>query len=90
MPKILERLRSQLQAKGMDKGHAYAVATSQLQKHGVLKHGSQELTRKGETRNSMTAAERAKDRAAGDSKHAPSEYKYNPKTNAARLKRRAT
>jgi hypothetical protein len=88
MPKILERLRSQLMAKGMPKPNAYAVATSQLQKHGVLKKGSQELTPKGQTRNSMTAGERAKDRAAKESKgRSTTQYKYNPKTNRATLKK---
>ena len=53
MPKILERLTSQLKAKGFSKGSAFAIATSQLQKHGVLKKGTQELTTKGKVRNSM-------------------------------------
>jgi predicted ATP-dependent Lon-type protease len=87
MPKILERLRSQLMAKGMPKPQAFAVATSQLQKHGVLKKGTQELTTKGKTRNSMTAGERAKDRAAKESNHPTSQYKYNAATNRATLKK---
>ena len=87
MPKILERLKSQLVAKGMPKANAYAVATSQLQKHGVLKPGSQKLTPKGETRNAMTAGERAKDRAAHASKHSPAQFNYNAKTNRATLKK---
>ena len=62
-PEILDRLVQQLRDKGMDRDRAFAVATSQLQKHGVLKKGSQELTDKGKKRNSMTAGERAKDRA---------------------------
>jgi hypothetical protein len=64
MPKILERLVSQLKEKGMDKNRAYAVATSSLQRTGVLKKGTQELTAKGEKRQAMGAAGRAKDRAA--------------------------
>lgn len=86
MPKILERLRSQLQAKGMDKSQAYAVATSQLQKHGVLKPHSQELTSKGKKRQEMGAAGRAKDRAAKAGKHSASDYTYSKRTNRAKLK----
>lgn len=89
MPKILERLKSQLQAKGMDESKAYAVANSQLQKRGIMKKGTQELTAKGKVRNEMTAGERAKDRAAKASgKHKPSEYNYNAKTNMATLKKK--
>lgn len=86
MPKILERLRDQLMAKGMPKPRAYAVATSQLQKHGILKPGSQELTAKGKTRNEMSASERAKDRQAKQSGHSTKEYTYSSKTNRATLK----
>jgi hypothetical protein len=45
MPKVLENLVSKLQGKGMDKSKAYAIATSQLQKRGVLKTGTQKLKR---------------------------------------------
>ena len=86
MPKILERLRGQLMAKGMPKAQAYAVATSQLQKHGVLTEGSQELTAKGKTRNEMSASERAKDRQAKQSGHSPGEYRYSARTNRATQK----
>lgn len=88
MPKILERLVSQLEAKGMSKSKAFAVATSSLQKAGDLKPGSQQLTEKGEVRQKMGAAGRAKDRAATKSgKHGTAEYKYNQLTNRARLKK---
>lgn len=88
MPKIMERLVSQLKAKGMSEQRAYATATSSLQKSGVLKPGTQELTAKGKKRQEMGAAGRAKDRAASVSKgHKASEYKYNQLTNRARLKR---
>lgn len=94
MPKILERLVSQLQSKGKSQHEAYAIATSQLQKHGELKKGSTKATAKGIARGNMTPAARAKDRAskasrAGVSKisnHKPSAYKYNPNTNLAKLK----
>lgn len=86
MPKILERLVSQLEAKGKDKSSAFAIATSQLQKHGVLKKGSQDLTAKGEKRQALGNAGRAKDRAAKRGDHPPSDFSYNPKTNRATLK----
>ena len=89
MPKILDRLVSRLEAKGMDKKKAFAVATSSLQRAGDLKKGSQELTPKGAKRQAMGAAGRAKDRAAALSKgHKPAEYAYNQLTNRARLKKK--
>lgn len=87
MPKILERLVGQLEAKGMPKSKAFAVATSSLQKRGVLKPGSQELTPKGKKRQEMGAAGRAKDRAAKRSGRKPSDYTYNQLNNTARLKK---
>ena len=87
MPAILERLVSQLQAKGMPKQKAYAVATSTLQKSGSLKKGSDEMTSKGKTRSAMGAAGRAKDRASKASDHKPGDYKYNQLNNTARLKK---
>lgn len=87
MPKILKRLVKQLA--GKDVKNAYAVAVSQLQKHGILEKGSTEkLTEKGKKRNSMSPGERAKDRSAKYSgKHKAEDYKYNPKTNQAKLKK---
>jgi len=88
MPKILERLVSQLQAKGKSKSAAYAIATKALQRSGNLKPGTQEATAKGKRRGAMTPAARAKDRAAKRGKHKTSEYNYNPKTNLATLKKK--
>lgn len=87
-PKIVDRLVSQLTAKGMSAAEAHAVAISHLQKSGVLQKGSNALTDKGQVRNAMSAADRAKDRASRYSGglHAPSSYGYNPKTNLATLK----
>tara|TARA_Y100000004_G_scaffold12634_1_gene13544 strand:+ start:11391 stop:13262 length:1872 start_codon:yes stop_codon:yes gene_type:complete len=85
-PEILDRLVQQLRDKGMEKNRAYAVATSQLQKNGVLKKGSQDLTKHGEKRNSMSAAERAKDRAAKKDGKDAKDYNYNPRTNTATQK----
>lgn len=83
MPKILERLVSQLQAKGMPKSQAYAVATSQLQKSGNLKRGSQEPTAKGVRRGNMSAKERAIDRQAKYDGKPKSSFIYSSKTNRA-------
>lgn len=86
MPKILERLVSQLKAKGKSATAAYAIATSVLQKSGNLKKGSTQPTAKGKRRGAMTPAARAKDRAAKKAKHKPSDYKYNAKSNIATLR----
>jgi len=85
-PEILDRLVQQLMAKGKSKDAAYAIANASLQKNGVLKKGSQQLTDKGKKRNSMSAGERAKDRAAKKDGKSPSQYNYNKKTNIATLK----
>ncbi len=82
MPKILERLVQQLEAKGIDKSKAYAIATSQMQKAGNIdSHGK--ATKKGTKRGNMTPAARAKDRASKASGDNPSSFKYNAKTNTA-------
>lgn len=86
MPKILDRLVSQLKAKGKSTSSAYAIATKALQRSGNLKSGSTEATAKGKRRGAMTPAERAKDRAAKKSGRKKNEFKYNSKTNRATLK----
>lgn len=83
MPKILERLVSQLQAKGHSKSSAYAIATSQLQKSGNLKPGTQEVTQKGKRRGEMSAKERAIDRQSKYDGKSKSSYVYSSKTNRA-------
>ena len=88
MPKILDRVISQLEAKGHSKSAAEAIGRASLQKAGVLKRGTDELTAYGKQRQSMTPAQRAKSRASkyGQGRHAPHEYAYNEKTNRARLR----
>lgn len=86
MPKIYDRLVKQLTAKGVKNPHA--VATKQLQKSGVMKKGTKELTPKGKKRQAMGAAGRAKDRAAKYSGNKASDYKYNKRTNRATLKKK--
>jgi hypothetical protein len=89
VPKILERLVSQLEAKGMPKSNAYAVATHAQQAAGNLKPGTQELTPQGKHRQDLGAAGRAKRRAANHSgsHESMSKYVYNPRTNTAHLKK---
>ena len=86
MPAILDRLVSQLKAKGKSKQAAIAIATSALQKSGNLKPGTQKATAKGEKRGAMTPSARAKDRAVKTSGGKPSDYSYNAKTNRTRKK----
>lgn len=86
MPKILERLVGQLQAKGKSKSSAYAIATASLQKAGDLKKGSQKPTPKGARRGNMTPEERSNNRAAKYSGKSSSSFKYNAKTNRSKLK----
>jgi hypothetical protein len=59
-----------------------------LQQRGHLKPDGKTFTALGAARNAMTAAERAKDRAATKLGKDPSQFIYNPKTNIAQLKRR--
>lgn len=88
MPKILKRLVSQLEAKGKSKQAAFAIATSALQKSGNLKKGTQQPTKQGEQRGNMSAAERAKNRAARLTGRKESAYTYNQLNNTARLKKK--
>lgn len=87
MPKLLDRLTQQLQAKGMPIGKARAIATTQLQKHGSLKPGTNELTMKGKSRQAMGAKGRAIDRAAKYSGKPAQKFVYSSKTNRATLKK---
>lgn len=87
MPAILERLVSQLKAKGYAKAAAFAIATKSLQRAGDLKAGTQKATAKGIKRGSMSPGARAKDRASKRSKHRAGDYKYSAKTNRATLKK---
>jgi hypothetical protein len=85
VPEILDRLVSQLKAKGHSEKSAYAIATATLQKSGNLKTGSSKATAKGKRRGAMTPAARAKDRAAKASGRSASQYRYDAKTNRALL-----
>jgi len=74
-------------AKGMPKGQAFAIATSQMQKAGNLKKGTQEATAKGKKRGAMSPAERAKDREVKRRGGKKEDYKYMKKTNSVRKKK---
>lgn len=86
MPKILDRLTHQLASRGVN--NAREEAKVQLAKHGILRPGTEQLTFYGSTRDAMTPAQRAADRAAKYSgkKHAAKDYNYDPRTNRATLK----
>ena len=86
MPKILDRLVKQLRDKGFNKSSSYAIATSQLQKSGNLKKGSNKATTIGKVRGTMTPGQRAKDRASKASGKPAASFKYNKKTNRATKK----
>ena len=58
-----------------------------LQKRGQLEADGKTLTKAGQKRDNMTARERALDRATKESGRTPSEYKYDPKTNRATLRK---
>ena len=66
------------------------VGSSNLAKNILINRGDMNLdgsfTNKGQSRNKLTASERAIDRASKSSGNSPSDYTYNPTTNRATLK----
>lgn len=62
-----------------------ATAIAILQKRGHLKADGKTLTAEGQKRNSMTAEERAKDRASKKTNRPASDFSYNKKTNTTRI-----
>jgi hypothetical protein len=77
--KLLQRLTAQTGSKGM--ARAILIKRGQMTPEGVL-------TSEGKARDAMTAASRAKDRAAKAANRSPDAFVYNPKTNTAKLKKR--
>jgi hypothetical protein len=75
---LIERLTAQIG----DRDSAIKV----LQARGHLKADGKTFTAEGMKRNNMTAEQRAIDRATKKSGHAATAYKYDPKTNRAKLK----
>lgn len=59
------------------------IAIAILRDRGHMEKGSLKLTPEGVKRDNMTAAARAKDRAATASGAPITAFKYNPKTNRA-------
>jgi hypothetical protein len=62
------------------------LAENLLKKRGQM-DDSGHLTKAGKERDNMTAGERAKDRAAKKQGGSPKDYKFNPKTNAAKKRK---
>lgn len=79
MPKIIERLKNQLAARGEKNPERMAYAIGN--KEGLVK--GRELTPKGKARQVLGAAGRAKDRAAKAGGGKASDYAYNKNTNRA-------
>jgi hypothetical protein len=80
MPKIVERLKGQLEKRGVKDAEGMAYA---LQNKAGNVHGNK-LTAKGAKRQAMGAAGRAKDRAAKDYGGKPGDYEYDKASNVAR------
>jgi hypothetical protein len=76
---LLKRLTAQVGNEG--------TAKSILIKRGHMTADGK-LTEAGQARDSMTAEERAKDRASKRSGKPTKDYKYNPANNTASLRRR--
>lgn len=72
---LIDRLTSQVGSR--------ELAIGLLRDRGQMEKHSEKLTAAGEKRNNMTAAERAKDRAATAAGLPTTAFKYNPKTNRA-------
>jgi hypothetical protein len=84
---IMERLTSQIMAQGKSLEDAKAIAAFSMRNNGSLKKKGAGLTAKGKKQQSLGAAGRAKKRAAERSNRKPGNYKYNPRTNRATLKK---
>jgi hypothetical protein len=85
---LLQRLTSQLIAHGRSSGAAHNLAVALLRKRGDMDRNSLVLTAKGQAREALGAAGRAKDRAAKAEGRSPAEFSYNPRTNRATLRHR--
>jgi hypothetical protein len=87
-PTILKRLTHQIKENSPGVKDPEAAAIAALQRYGSFKEGTMELTEGGKIRNEMSPGERAIDRAVKRSGRKASEYTYDPKTNAATLKKK--
>lgn len=87
-PTILKRLTQQIKENSPGVKDPEAAAIAALRKQGSMEKDSMALTNYGKTRNEMSPGERAIDRAVKRSGRKASEYTYDPKTNAATLKKK--
>lgn len=83
---ILNRLVSQLMAKGMSQSKAIGIATHKLQQSGNLDNYGND-TMQGAIRGSMTPENRAKDREVKYRGGMTDDYDYNEKTNRVTKRR---
>lgn len=79
---LVKRLTKQLSDNGVKNARGMAIA--KLTQYGEIRNGK--LTQKGKVKQELGAAGRAKVRAASVSKHPAKDFKYNPRTNRAKLK----
>jgi len=77
---LLDRLTAQM-------GGNHEAAIKKLRERGHMDPYSLKLTPAGEARNSMTAEERALDRASKRFRKPPEAFTYNPATNSVRRKK---
>ena len=87
-PTILKRLTQQIKENSPGVKDPEAAAITALQRYGSFKKGTTELTEGGKIRNEMSPGDRAIDRAVKRSGRKAGEYTYDPKTNAATLKKK--
>jgi hypothetical protein len=82
---LLERLTEQMRTQKNPPKDPETAARAVLMARGMIDDKGK-YTKKGEERNSMTAEERAKDRASKRTGKPVSAFGYNPKTMALRKK----
>lgn len=83
---LLERLTEQMRTQKSPPKDPEAAARAVLMARGML-DSEGKYTDKGKERNSMTAEERALDRASKRAGSPITAFKYNPKTNVALRKK---
>ena len=89
MPRILDKLVNAAEKKGVPKAMAYGMAVASLQKAGILKMGTMELTEKGKKMNRfLTPNQLAGHKRKQKSKKAALSSK--PRTSNSKAKRALT
>lgn len=83
---LLQRLTEQLRTQKSPPKDPESAAKEILVKRGHMTEDGK-YTKAGQKRNDMTAEERAKDRASKKFNKPTSAFKYNPKTNTAKLRK---